>query len=77
MAFQTSIISLETSAIYGDRPAVIDFYAGIAIITGFYLPHSLTDQSHQRIDYTIVVYILEEGLDDLIHFVDDIMRLSM
>jgi uncharacterized protein YutE (UPF0331/DUF86 family) len=38
---------------------------------------NLAVHEYQRIDYTIVVYILEEGLDDLIRFVDDIMRLSM
>jgi uncharacterized protein YutE (UPF0331/DUF86 family) len=38
---------------------------------------NLAVHEYQRIDYAIVVYILEEGLDDLIRFVDDIMRLSM
>ncbi|MEY2977784.1 MAG: hypothetical protein RLZZ435_1923, partial [Cyanobacteriota bacterium] len=31
--------------IYGDRAvSSIDFYAGVAIITGFHCPHGLTDQ---------------------------------
>jgi uncharacterized protein YutE (UPF0331/DUF86 family) len=38
---------------------------------------NLAVHEYQRIDYTIVVYILEEGLDDLVRFVDEIMRLSM
>ena len=35
---------------------------------------NLAVHEYQRLDYTIVVYILEEGLDDLISFVDEIMR---
>ncbi|MEY2976806.1 MAG: hypothetical protein RLZZ435_945 [Cyanobacteriota bacterium] len=38
----------EPNSIYGDRAvSSIDFYAGVAIvaiITGFYFPHGLTDQ---------------------------------
>ncbi|MEY2978182.1 MAG: hypothetical protein RLZZ435_2321 [Cyanobacteriota bacterium] len=41
----------EPNSIYGDRAvSSIDFYAGnagVAIITGFYFPHGLTDQCQE------------------------------
>jgi uncharacterized protein YutE (UPF0331/DUF86 family) len=37
---------------------------------------NLAVHEYQRIDYTIVVYILEEGLEDLIRFVDEIVQQS-
>lgn len=38
---------------------------------------NLAVHEYQRIDYAIVVHIIEEGLDDLIHFGDEVMRLSI